>query len=45
MRVDRFDLKPMQAIVNQFAALQLEGTDVSTDLGVDFRHAELTLLN
>lgn len=40
IKVDRFDLMQLRAIVSQFAALKLEGADVSADLGVDFRQAE-----
>jgi hypothetical protein len=40
IKVDRFDLKQLQSIVAQFAALKLEGADLSTDLAVDFRQAE-----
>jgi hypothetical protein len=40
IKLDRFDLKQLQSIVSQFAALKLEGADLSTDLSVDFKQAE-----
>lgn len=40
IKLDRFDLKQLQPIVSQFAALKLEGADLSTDLSVDFKQAE-----
>jgi uncharacterized protein involved in outer membrane biogenesis len=40
VRIDRFDLKPLQPVVSRFAELKLEGADLSTDLDVEFRRGE-----
>lgn len=40
IKVDRFDLKQLQSVVSQYAALKLEGADVSTDLAVNFKQAQ-----
>lgn len=40
LKIDRFNLKPLQAIVGQFALLVLESANFSTNLAVDFRQAQ-----
>ncbi|CAL1241528.1 DUF748 domain-containing protein [Candidatus Methylocalor cossyra] len=40
IKVERFDLKALQPLVAQYAALKLESGDVSTDLAVDFQKGD-----
>ncbi len=37
VKLDRFDLKPLQPLVSRFAALELKGAELSANLDVDFR--------
>jgi len=40
VKLDRVDLKPLQPVLDRFAALSIESGSVSGDLDVDFRRAE-----
>ncbi|MBS1212605.1 MAG: hypothetical protein H6R26_1222 [Proteobacteria bacterium] len=42
VKLDRFDLKQLQPIVGQFAALRLDSADLATELAIDFHQAEPT---
>lgn len=37
IKLDRFNLTPLQTVVSQFVTLKLNSADVSTELAVDFR--------